>query len=98
MCETPARHVRNRRETPARQLGVIYQWSTNGLQVIPKCSDNERKMNKEYLKNGLFKFQDCAIFLKVGMNNGINGTSYDLLQNKNCVNVNLLKINYDTVY
>jgi len=75
-------------ETPARQLGVIYQWSTPGLQVNSECSKNIQKMVKEYLKNGQFKFQDSAIFLEVDMNKRLNGASYDLLQNKNCVSVN----------
>jgi len=47
MCETPARHQRNMCETPARQLEVIYQWFTDGLPVIPKCSENIQKMVKK---------------------------------------------------
>ena len=44
MCETGARHVRNTSETGARQLGVIYRWSTNGLPVISGSSLNYQKM------------------------------------------------------
>jgi len=48
MCETRARHLRNTSETRARQLGVIYQWFTSGLPVIPKCSLNGQKMVPDY--------------------------------------------------
>ena len=55
-------------------------------------------MVKEYLKNGQFNFSNCSIFFQVGINEGLNGVSDDIVQNKNCVNVNFLKINIDTVY
>jgi hypothetical protein len=55
-------------------------------------------MIKEYFKKGQFKIQDCAIFLEVDMYKRLNGVSYDLIQNKNCVNVNFLKFNNDTVH
>jgi len=55
-------------------------------------------MDKEYLKNGQFKFQNWTVFFRGGKGVGLNGASYDLLQNINCVDVHFLKLNNDTVY